>query len=855
MDKFLEAENTVHLKDEILLSPITKYLLPTLVLGMILISSVYVTMLVVNSSDDNWISSCEIQSTYYVNCLPGKKSNYEMCISIGCCWSDVLSFCYHSNPSSHGYTQLSSDEIYTLKPRKKISPLGSKNRQQVFFNTSRINENHFKFSFNTNATIEEKKFINMNYKLNENLKNTEIGSSSNLSIVINNPEFSITVYENNNSINIPIFTTSKGPLILTDNYWEMTLLLGEIVSIYGLNRLELNGTTSWNYDTGSGNYIPAFVGINSKGFGIGCVIDYLGPLESEVLDKSNLIILRGMSLPDVINLHVFIEITPLDVVKQMSKLTKQLNPSKVTKQESKFELGLHVCPDNNKNIQNDIETTILNMNNYNVPWNSHCVNSKFYQTLDETMNKQEAEILKNTSDKLIKINKIVIPHLSPLVSSSGKLLQQLSNMSLLLLENSMYLKKFYVGMYNNDNIIYPNWFDDKTLVVYENYLLNYLNIFKQPNFIYVENSWPIDETNYTFDFKNFDYMPKNLAKQMTNGTIPPGLLSSTSKYHYQHHNEYSMKFINFINKYTIGRKIMKQNNIIGWTGLRETIIHGVGCGFVGQLPQPIYICGIFQTPAELCTRWYAAAVVFPYIIAIPENLPGGNWLNKGTSKYASKLLQFRHSFLTYKNTLIHEYNSYGQPVLAPTFIHYPLEEFTSHALDQFMWGESILVGLVITPGIMQVKMHIPGNLSWRHLQDGLEVQPTKENSISIVALESELITLVRPGYIVPLEKELSGTSTVKNSLILKANLACITDGNNFANGKIGYAVDTFLYINFKNNNFTISNIINTKKQACIDSSTLPTVIHSFEILGDNIFEVDIDICQIIHDNYSVLLNK
>lgn len=92
-------------------------------------------------------------------------------------------------------------------------------------------------------------------------------------------------------------------------------------------------------------------------------------------------------------------------------------------------------------------------------------------------------------------------------------------------------------------------------------------------------------------------------------------------------------------------------------------------------------------------------------------------------------------------------------------------------------------------------------------------------------------------------------------MILKANLACITDGDSFADGKIGYAVDTFLYINFNNNNLTISNIIDVKKQTCNDSSTLPTVIHSFEILGDNIFEVDIDICQIIYDNYSVLLNK
>lgn len=95
---------------------------------------------------------------------------------------------------------------------------------------------------------------------------------------------------------------------------------------------------------------------------------------------------------------------------------------------------------------------------------------------------------------------------------------------------------------------------------------------------------------------------QNLMKLMSNGTIPPGLSSSTSEYHYPQHNEYSKNFENFINQHTATMKLIKQSDISGWSGLRKILTAGIGSGLIGQLPSPMYICGIFESTAELCSR-------------------------------------------------------------------------------------------------------------------------------------------------------------------------------------------------------------------------------------------------------------
>lgn len=138
-----------------------------------------------------------------------------------------------------------------------------------------------------------------------------------------------------------------------------------------------------------------------------------------MLDKTSLIILRGLSLPEVITVHVFTETTPLDVVNQINKVTKEINNALTNSIELPSTLGLHVCPENSSDIVNDIDSTISSMLYYNAPWDSHCIDGKFYQTLDEKLNNQDSEILENILDKLNKSDRYVIPHLTPMVRSKN----------------------------------------------------------------------------------------------------------------------------------------------------------------------------------------------------------------------------------------------------------------------------------------------------------------------------------------------------------------------------------------------------------------------------------------------------
>lgn len=63
-----------------------------------------------------------------------------------------------------------------------------------------------------------------------------------------------------------------------------------------------------------------------------------------------------------------------------------------------------------------------------------------------------------------------------------------------------------------------------------------------------------------------------------------------------------------------------------------------------------------------------------------------------------------------------------------------------------------ITGVATLPRTVQVQMHIPGALPWRHLQGGLEVPPTGEKGVSISVLEGEIITLLRPGHIIPVHE-------------------------------------------------------------------------------------------------------
>lgn len=84
--------------------------------------------------------------------------------------------------------------------------------------------------------------------------------------------------------------------------------------------------------------------------------------------------------------------------------------------------------------------------------------------------------------------------------------------------------------------------------------------------------------------------------------------------------------------------------------------------------------------------------MWPHIIALPENLPGGERLTASSSRYAAKHLQFRASLVTYARTTLARYYTEGAPILAPTSVHYPEDLRARRRWNQYFWGDAILVG-------------------------------------------------------------------------------------------------------------------------------------------------------------------
>lgn len=112
-----------------------------------------------------------------------------------------------------------------------------------------------------------------------------LGSNSSIDVLVHQPQFSITLKRTDKESvaagEAILLSTARGPLIVTENYWELTLYLTS-TTLYGLNSLELNGTSNWIYNNENDTMWPAFLALDSLGNTASYFVDYTGPLEVQV---------------------------------------------------------------------------------------------------------------------------------------------------------------------------------------------------------------------------------------------------------------------------------------------------------------------------------------------------------------------------------------------------------------------------------------------------------------------------------------------------------------------------------------------------------------------------------------------
>lgn len=248
-------------------------------------------------------ATCMIVNNFRVSCGRDKWKKVE-CLKHHCCFDSSNNECYHSLPSFYSYVKTGDSNVYEASMKK--SPLNTNCMKQVALVVNEKTENVVRIKlevFDKNKTIEK-------------------GS------VIENKNYEVIVEQNTLSVDIlrkgskePLLSTSKGPLIFSENYTEWTLYLSN-GTLFGFNQtlISLRKDETFRkvlYKGRSDHYSEPIFWVYTKKKFHGVSIFHEGPLEIIVL-SSNLVILRSL-ITDNIEVEVYLGTTPKDLHNQLVK--------------------------------------------------------------------------------------------------------------------------------------------------------------------------------------------------------------------------------------------------------------------------------------------------------------------------------------------------------------------------------------------------------------------------------------------------------------------------------------------------------------------------------------------------------
>lgn len=264
------------------------------------------------------------QSNYTCNILPGYRipcgnniTSSPRCSEANCCFDENVTFCFQTLPSKYQYTM--GDGQLEFVPKMERSPFGRPNKPKIYLKYEETDKNKL------SITLSDQKFPEQ--------QNFDFGGE--------NFDYEGTIFEEDLSVEVKrretqekILSTSEGPLIVSDKYWEWTLDLNT-KNLFGLDQLRIpdNVTTTRIIYPNAKHHgiIPKFIAEQGGKFH-GVTIRYSGPLEISVL-SSKLIVIRMLSgLPVAIDL--VLGPTPIEVLKQQN--VEPVMPPY-------WALGVHIC--------------------------------------------------------------------------------------------------------------------------------------------------------------------------------------------------------------------------------------------------------------------------------------------------------------------------------------------------------------------------------------------------------------------------------------------------------------------------------------------------------------------------------
>lgn len=815
---YKKQEKKVNWRDRILLNRESKVIFVLIVVAVItpLLLYYYVVSRAIDQPPRDGFSfgTCLIPRSSRIPCGLGNMPR-ELCHP-ECCYDLRINYCFHRLPSRFSYISIRPwDEDINLTPRQQNEPFsGQQSIKNLRISADEISASHLTLILYDSQRIPP-------------VSGTRL-SETDYTYEITIPEVLIEVFGPSGLI----FTTLRGPLMASDNIWEISLKLTN-ETMFGLGEIPLtNNTVKVIYSNEKRPDSIPLIYAKSNGSYHGFLIDNYTPTEVKILDN-NQILIRSITL-ESLKFHLFTGPDPVDIMKDVKKFIGFEN------QLEYWMLGTHVCRE-----VDTMEEGVENLENFldeasraQMLFESHCGITPI--VFNTNCDLEGIELIEEATQLLENYNKKFIPHVSPYIQIINNTMESSSkereSLCPNLKDNFEYIfikdksKTVYVGTVDNADVIYPDY-----EYATEDFLKQLWPLNVNVDGVVLQNNWPLDQSIKLLNetYLELPYFSQDLENAFEN-TLPWNSIrgNDDNEIYMYKHNKYGNNFAKAVKNVTKNLPVLSTSqwmngNIIlnsqevntSWASLRAELVKASLSGISGHWFWSTPICGDMEDfdaelHTSLCVKWYMAATYFPLIKIHSKTNVRDPMAFSGIDRIQMlQALKTRLSLLPYFYTILQ-----SGPLLRPMFYQFPYSKDLTNLTTQFSIGDDLLIVPNLLPRQSHVHVWVPPG-DWYELWSGLKLEAEEGDPISMATTQADFLVLIQAGKILLLQKDdkqsLQETRRLSKFSAIIA-LKCdskdegipIDDSDNiidcYASGKMFLAKDSYLIIKSDKEKLTIT---------------------------------------------------
>lgn len=683
------------------------------------------------------MGTCGHPTLYHIQC-GFRNISQDECHRLGCCFTS-LSTCYHSLPSEHQY-QLDGDWFNGafLTPARNLTPYltTAAPKIQVHLNVLQLTRIQLSLSTVPEETTRQQTSRQIN-----------IVDTDELQARIYSPTFFVEVKRKSNEE--IIFSTARGPLVVTEGFIEWTLHLG-VDLLFGLGEAVLEpGRKYLLLNNQNASAVPAIMGYNMKTNQFnGIVFSTPGLTEIEIV-RSRLIVVRSQ-FTGQFELELLSGPNPADLHQQLKAISQNHY------QPPFWFYGVHVCDESLNSTLPSIRADVESMLSDGIVFDSHCINDDLFwlsNTMAITMQLEEMmQLLSNSSKRFV-------PSIVMVLEPTGNPVYITARTNGLVLR-SAYNIASYRGLVRNRTAVYLDWRTDRQeMTLWLQQTWKSVRNLNASGYSLKEGSLR-DDANKTYPSRSqLTYLPEGLNSSIVDLIQWDTKLSNSMEMAIRSQNRMGPEMVRKVEReveegslvitgtYDLKTKaaILAQNVSGTWISLRSEVNRAIGLSLAGITFIGTPICGNARdnVTEELCIRWYQFGSLLPLFKVSADRMP--NRFSKFAKRIMLSSIRKRYALLEYINTLIVTESAY----LRPMFYHYEeARNYTTELWEQFMVGDSILVAPVLLPQMTQIDIYFPE--TFYEFWAGEEL-PTND-VLQYAVVESDLPMFIRPSCIVALRQ-------------------------------------------------------------------------------------------------------